>query len=135
MLTPQEVKDLFETLRRMVEEGHSLIFISHKLYEVMAISDRVTVLRDGKVIGTRLTSDVTRDELVKMMVGREVKEIEARPLTPGPSRLRSRVFARWAIAAPRRSRTSIWKYTRERSSVWPGSRATVSANSPNASRA
>ncbi len=90
VLTPQEVKDLFETLRRMVKEGHSLIFISHKLYEVMAISDRVTVLRDGKVIGTRLTKDVTRDELVKMMVGREVKAIEARPLTPGPVRLEIR---------------------------------------------
>ncbi|MDA8426277.1 MAG: ABC transporter ATP-binding protein [Treponema sp.] len=90
VLTPQEVKDLFETLRRMVAEGHSLIFISHKLYEVMAISDRVTVLRDGKVIGTKLTREVTRDELVKMMVGREVKEVEARPLTPGPVRLRIR---------------------------------------------
>ena len=87
VLTPQEVKDLFDTLRRMVQEGHSLIFISHKLYEVMAISDRVTVLRDGKVIGTKRTSEVTRDELVKMMVGREVKQVEARPLTPGPLRL------------------------------------------------
>jgi len=87
VLTPQEVNDLFETLRRMVHEGHSLIFISHKLYEVMAISDRVTVLRDGKVIGTRLTREVSRDELVRMMVGREVKEVEARPLDPGPVRL------------------------------------------------
>lgn len=84
VLTPQEVNDLFTTLRRMVGEGHSLVFISHKLHEVMDISDRVTVLRDGKVIGTRLTREVTRDELVKMMVGRELKEIEPRPLKPGP---------------------------------------------------
>ncbi len=84
VLTPQEVNDLFATLRRMVGEGHSLVFISHKLHEVMDISDRVTVLRDGKVIGTRLTREVTRSELVKMMVGRELKEIEPRPLKPGP---------------------------------------------------
>jgi general nucleoside transport system ATP-binding protein len=77
VLTPQEVDDLFVTLRRMVGEGHALIFISHKLHEVMAISDRVTVLRDGQVIGTRPTKEVNRDELVTMMVGREVK-----PLAP-----------------------------------------------------
>ena len=83
VLTPQEVNDLFITLRRMVSEGHSLVFISHKLHEVMDISDRVTVLRDGKVIGTRPMREVTRDELVKMMVGRELKELEPRPLKPG----------------------------------------------------
>jgi simple sugar transport system ATP-binding protein len=83
VLTPQEVHDLFATLRHMVNEGHSLVFISHKLHEVMAISDRVTVLRDGKVIGTVKTRDVTRGELVKMMVGRELLDIEPRPLKPG----------------------------------------------------
>jgi simple sugar transport system ATP-binding protein len=84
VLIPQEVNDLFGTLRKMVAEGHALVFISHKLHEVMAISDRVTVLRDGKVIGTRKTAEVTRTELVKMMVGRELKELEPRPLKPGP---------------------------------------------------
>ena len=87
VLTPQEVKDLFSTLRRMVNEGHSLVFISHKLQEVMAISDRVTVLRDGKVIGTRPTGEVTRSELVRMMVGRELKDLEPRPREPGAPRL------------------------------------------------
>lgn len=87
VLTPQEVNDLFGTLKRMVKEGHSLVFISHKLHEVMAISERVTVLRDGVVIGTRQTRQVTREELVKMMVGRELKEPEPRPLKPGPVRL------------------------------------------------
>ncbi len=87
VLTPQEVNDLFVTLKRIVREGHSLIFISHKLHEVMAVSDRVTVLRDGKVIGTRLTGEVTRAELVKMMVGRELKELAPRPLNPGEVRL------------------------------------------------
>lgn len=88
VLTPQEVGDLFVTLRRMVKEGHLLVFISHKLNEVMEISDRVTVLRDGKVIGTRLTSEVTRPQLVAMMVGRELRDPEPRPQSPGPVRLR-----------------------------------------------
>ena len=88
VLTPQEVNDLFATLRRMVTEGHALVFISHKLHEVMAISDRVTVLRDGRLVGTRHTRDVTRDELVKMMVGREVKPLAAQPMTAGRPRLK-----------------------------------------------
>jgi simple sugar transport system ATP-binding protein len=83
VLTPQEVDDLFVTLRRMVQEGHGLIFISHKLHEVMGISDRVTVLRDGQVIGTRYTKDVTRDELVNMMVGRDVKPLKPQPRAAG----------------------------------------------------
>ncbi len=88
VLTPQEVDDLFVTLKRMVSEGHGLVFISHKLHEVMAISDRVTVLRDGQVIGTCLGREATRDALVKMMVGREVKPLAPQPLQPGPARLK-----------------------------------------------
>ncbi|HET6451681.1 MAG TPA: ABC transporter ATP-binding protein [Spirochaetia bacterium] len=87
VLTPQEVQDLFTTLRRMVREGHSLVFISHKLAEVMAISDRVTVLRGGKVVGTRPTREVTRGELVRMMVGQELAEPTLRPRERGPLRL------------------------------------------------
>jgi ABC-type uncharacterized transport system ATPase subunit len=87
VLTPQEVDDLFVTLRRMVGEGHLLIFISHKLHEVLAISDRVTVLRDGMSIGTRPTKGVTRDELVTMMVGREVRPLAPQPHVAGEARL------------------------------------------------
>jgi len=83
VLTPQEVDDLFVTLKRMAAEGHALIFISHKLHEVMSISDRVTVLRDGRVVGTHLTRSVTRSQLAQMMVGRELK-----PLAPQESRAR-----------------------------------------------
>lgn len=72
VLTPQEVDELFVTLRRMVSDGHALIFISHKLHEVLAISHRVTVLRDGRNVGTVPTSEATRQSLARMMVGREV---------------------------------------------------------------
>jgi len=90
VLTPQEVDGLFATLRTLVAAGHSLIFISHKLNEVKAISDRVTVLRDGKVVGTGRTCDLSRADLVRMMVGREVKEPDLRPHAPGPELVRMR---------------------------------------------
>ena len=88
VLTPQEVAELFKTLRRMASEGHSLIFISHKLGEVMDISDRVTVLRDGREVGSMPTSAATQDGLVRLMVGRELKELEPRKLAAGQARLR-----------------------------------------------
>jgi ABC-type uncharacterized transport system ATPase subunit len=72
VLTPQEVEDLFATLRRMAGEGQAVIFISHKLDEVMTISDRVTVLRHGKVVASVNTADTIKEELARMMVGREV---------------------------------------------------------------
>lgn len=72
VLTPQEVKELFATLRQMVKDGHALIFISHKLQEVLDISDRVTVLRDGRVVGSRLTAETAKAELARLMVGREI---------------------------------------------------------------
>ena len=72
VLTPQETEDLFRTLRSMVEEGLTIIFITHKLPEVMAISDRVTVLRRGKVVARIETKQTNPMELSKKMVGREV---------------------------------------------------------------
>jgi simple sugar transport system ATP-binding protein len=72
VLTPQEAESLFETLRVMAEEGRTIIFISHKLHEVKAVSDRVTVLRDGKTIDTVATADATPRSLASLMVGREV---------------------------------------------------------------
>ncbi|RME82851.1 MAG: ABC transporter ATP-binding protein [Caldilineae bacterium] len=71
VLVPQEVEALFETLRHLREQGISVVFISHKLNEVMAISDRVTVLRDGRVIDTLETATTTPPALARMMVGRE----------------------------------------------------------------
>jgi general nucleoside transport system ATP-binding protein len=71
VLVPQEVEVLFESLNRLREGGLSVIFISHKLYEVMTICDRITVLRDGKCIGTVEKKDTDERSLAKMMVGRE----------------------------------------------------------------
>jgi ABC-type uncharacterized transport system ATPase subunit len=78
VLTPQEVEDLFRILRQMVEDGRGLVFISHKIREVLALSDRITVLRDGSVVGTVKPSDVTRRDLAHMMVGRDVGSVEER---------------------------------------------------------
>lgn len=73
VLAPQEIEGLFQTLRKMVADGKSIIFISHKLQEVMAIADRVTVLRKGKVTAAGLkTAKTSRQELARLMVGREV---------------------------------------------------------------
>lgn len=72
VLTPQETQDLFKAIRTLVKQGKTVIFITHKLREVKEISDRVTVMRLGKVIGTVDTKDVTREQIANMMVGREV---------------------------------------------------------------
>ena len=82
VLTPSEVDDLFVTLRQMTDGGRGLVFISHKLHEVMALSDRVTVLRGGRVTGRTVPSETSREQLAHMMVGREVQL--------APTRLESR---------------------------------------------
>ncbi len=85
VLAPQEIEVLFETLRAMVSEGKSVIFISHKLQEVTAISDRITVLRKGKVTAAGLkTIEISRQELATLMVGREVIfQLDKQPKEPG----------------------------------------------------
>jgi general nucleoside transport system ATP-binding protein len=85
VLAPQEIEGLFDTLRSMVAQGKSVIFISHKLQEVTAIADRVTVLRRGKVTASGvLTKGVTRKELARLMVGREVVFfVDKKPKQPG----------------------------------------------------
>ncbi|MFO7540116.1 MAG: ABC transporter ATP-binding protein [Chloroflexota bacterium] len=85
VLTPQEVADLFRTLRQMAAQGHAVIFISHKLHEVLAISDRVTVLRRGKVAAVVETAATSKAELARLMVGREVLfRVEKTASQPGP---------------------------------------------------
>ncbi len=72
VLTPQESRELFVTLRGFIAEGLTVLFITHHLEEVMAVSDRVTVLRNGRRVATRETADVDKAELVRLMVGRDV---------------------------------------------------------------
>ncbi|MCY3619309.1 MAG: ABC transporter ATP-binding protein [Acidimicrobiaceae bacterium] len=72
VLTPEGIERLFATLRRMASEGLTIVLITHKLHEVMEISDDVTVLRRGRVVRTSLTSEVTMADLTRMMVGRDV---------------------------------------------------------------
>ena len=83
VLTPQEIDELMEIMRGFAKEGKSILFISHKLNEIMAVSDRVTVLRKGKYVGTVDTKDTNKQELSNMMVGRpvqlEIEKEEARP--------------------------------------------------------
>ncbi len=90
VLTPQEVDELFVTLGYMKENGYSLVLISHKLQEVLAISDRITVLRAGRLVGTVPTEDMTRQALARMMVGRDVmlERTREEDLDAGEVRLR-----------------------------------------------
>ena len=83
VLTPQEIDELMEVMRGLAKEGKSILFITHKLNEIMAVADRCSVLRKGKYIGTVNIADTTKEELSNMMVGRDVKFVvdkeEARP--------------------------------------------------------
>ena len=84
VLTPQEIEELMQIMRNLAAEGKSILFISHKLAEIMAVADRCTVLRKGKYIGTVETKNTTMEELSAMMVGRNVNfHVEKAPATPG----------------------------------------------------
>ncbi|MEQ8334072.1 ABC transporter ATP-binding protein [Nisaea sp.] len=88
VLTPQESDSLFETLRKLTSKGLAVIFISHKLNEILSHTDRVVVLRRGAVAGTVTTSDADRASLAHMMVGAEVNRPKATAMTPGDTVLR-----------------------------------------------
>jgi simple sugar transport system ATP-binding protein len=84
VLTPQETDELFTIMRGLVREGKSIIFISHKLKEVMAISDRIVVMRNGRVVGETRPAESSEEQLAEMMVGREVNLVVAKgPASPG----------------------------------------------------
>jgi simple sugar transport system ATP-binding protein len=84
VLTPQESKELFGVLRDLVKVGKTIIFISHKLREVLEISDRITVMRRGKVVGHLTTKETSEEEIATMMVGREVLlRVDKEPAKPG----------------------------------------------------
>jgi simple sugar transport system ATP-binding protein len=88
VLTPQEVEEFFSILRRMREQGKTVVIITHKLAEVLAISDEVTVMRDGRVVGRVQTKETNAAELARMMVGREVLlRVEKPDAKPGGAEL------------------------------------------------
>ena len=89
VLTPQEIEELMQIMRNLKNEGKSILFISHKLNEIMAISDRCTILRKGKYIGTVNIKDTNKEELSSMMVGRDVKfAVDKTPAKPGKTVLK-----------------------------------------------
>ncbi|MEA1926666.1 MAG: ABC transporter ATP-binding protein [Candidatus Auribacterota bacterium] len=91
VLTPPEIEELFQIMRLMKEDGKSIILITHKLEEILAVTDEISVLRDGKQVGNVPTARTTRDELTRMMVGRDVLFDFSREQTrPGRSVLKAR---------------------------------------------
>ncbi|MNH89125.1 Galactose/methyl galactoside import ATP-binding protein MglA [compost metagenome] len=83
VLTPQETAELFQSLKKLVNQGYTIIFITHKLNEVMEISDRITVLRAGKTVSTLVTSETSKEEISRLMVGRDVLlRVEKGPAKP-----------------------------------------------------
>ena len=84
VLTPQEIDELMDIMRGFKAEGKSILFITHKLNEIMAVADRCTVLRKGKYMGTVDIKDTTKEELSRMMVGRDVQlQVDKKPAAPG----------------------------------------------------
>ena len=84
VLTPQEIDELMKIMKNLAAEGKSILFITHKLNEIMAVADRCSVLRKGKYIGTVEIKDTTKEELSEMMVGRQVKfEVDKDDAKPG----------------------------------------------------
>src|SRR5947209_1507468 len=103
VLTPQEVEEFFAILRNMREQGKTIIIITHKLSEVLAISDDVTVMRDGRVVGELKTKDTNAAELARLMVGREVLlRVEKSEAKPGDVVLSVRDFSVTARDGSRR---------------------------------
>ena len=130
VLTPQEAAELFEILRTLTREGISIIFITHKLNEVLEIADRITVLRRGKNVETIPREGATEAGLARAMVGREVLlRVDKRPGEPGEAAAEGRGPLR-----PRRPRPrgGAWRVPstseRGRSSASPASTATARAN-------
>lgn len=103
-LAQGEVSRLFDLIRTLKKQGVAIVYISHKLDEIYAVADRVTVLRDGRYVGTRDTAGVTRDELVAMMVGRELNELYPK----APARTGEVTLEVENLSAGRPGRPSEW---------------------------
>lgn len=103
VLTPQETEDLFIQLRRLKEKGHTIIFISHKLDEIKQICDRLTIMRNGKNMGTYETSDLSTKEISRLMVGRDViTKFDKEPLNLKETAVRVRNLEVWNSAGTKK---------------------------------
>ena len=127
VLTPQETRELFGTMRSLAVSGRSVIFITHKLREVLDASDRVSVMRQGRIVATQDNKGLTADRIASQMVGRNVLLRVAkgpgharRPTSPSPSP----TSACSATAAASRWTACRWRSGRARSSASPGCRGT-----------
>src|SRR3712207_6121197 len=88
VLTPQETEDLFSVLKELVADGLSIILITHKLGELLGVSDNITIIRDGRVVDTVRTAETNEGELARLMVGRDVLlRVEKKDVEPGERRL------------------------------------------------
>ena len=127
MLTPQAVAELFRILRGMRAQGKTIVIVTHKLSEVLAISDEVTVMRDGRVVGHRKTAETNAAELARLMVGRDVLlrvvKPAAKPGARGAARARSLPEGRGRAGAG--STASPSRCAPARSSGSPASRGTA----------
>ena len=117
VLTPQEIDTLMEFVRRYVEQGNSVVFITHKMREVMAVSDTIVVMRNGSICGTVKKTDTSEAELAHMMIGRELETLE-KPGTEDMSNRRVRLAVKDLSInrriIPRFWKISILRSTRER---------------------
>jgi len=133
VLTPQEIDELMATMKEFAREGKSILFISHKLNEIMAVADRVTVLRKGKCIGTVNTCDTNKQELSNMMVGRPVQlVIDKTPAHPGEEILHVEDLCVLSHLHKRNAVDHVSMSARARSSASPASTATARRSSSTA---
>ena len=129
VLTPGEVDEFFGVVRTLVDQGKSIIFITHKLREVLAVADHIVVLRGGKVVGTADPQTATQQSLATLMVGRDVSfTIDKAPPTRASRCSRSPSCGSTTTAASPPSPTSTSRCTPARCSASPASRATASAS-------
>ena len=130
VLTPQEVDQLFDILRALRDQGKTIILITHKLREIMALTDNVTVMRQGAVVANVKTAETNREHLAELMVGRSVLlRVDKTPAQPGAEVLAVKEYV--GQRRPRhspRQRMSASTCTPVRSSASPGFRATASPN-------
>ena len=135
VLAPQEVTELFAAIRTLVEQGRTVIFIAHKLPEVLEISDRITVMRGGRTVGQVATGEVTEQGLATMMVGRDVALRVERKAHDGEIVLAVKDLRLVDDDAPPSATTSASTCVPARSSAWSASKATARPSCSRPSRA